>query len=188
VTAPVRFRDAVNEGGRVQSACSSTPAMMSGRTAAIREEYSWRVGCKRGEKKRRRVVGSGGGALGASPLLDAVTCATEAAFFFPPFLLATWTQDVLDNAVECESTVVLWERARSQLGAVGVLIGVWLGLFWVRVFRSPINGGGNRVRIFAGKPFSVSIPLSGHPYWGVLIIDSEGRETGYQSFLSGRLG
>jgi len=63
------------------------------------------VGCNQGEKKQHRAVGSGGGALGASLLLDTATCTAEAAFFFPPFLLATWAQDDSGAAVECEATV-----------------------------------------------------------------------------------
>ena len=63
------------------------------------------MGCTWEEKKRCRAVGSRGGTLGTSPLLDATTCAAEAALFFPPFLLATWAQDTSGAVVECGATV-----------------------------------------------------------------------------------
>jgi len=105
VTALLRFTDAMNESARLQPDCLITASMMSGKRGAIREESSWRGGLQRGEKRQVRAVVSSGGALGASPLLDTATCATEAGFFFPPLLLATWANYASGVAVECKATV-----------------------------------------------------------------------------------
>jgi len=65
---------------------------------------------------------------------------------------------------------------------------VALDFFQVRVFKRPINSGRNRVRIFAGNPFTRSILLSGHTYRVVLIVDTKRSGEGYYNFLSTHLG